>query len=186
MTIDKGTEWECVKTSSEEELWGKARKMREMQLTHNALAADFEALVTLTVQNQDLDDKSKPLIRACIKEMFSLIEGDLYLINQYLPYEGYEDFHPLEKKFKKTYKHHARTFNKTAECHRYQSTSFRRLIDLKAKRDQIIHPKGRLSLQVTLADLASVKQCFHEYRTYIQKLMRNIGFEVELPLSSLF
>src|SRR5689334_19423378 len=46
-----------------------------------------------------------PTSRCCLTpEFFSMVEADLYLINQLNPYGGYADKDPLTTKFKKTYR----------------------------------------------------------------------------------
>lgn len=52
------------------------------------------------------------LIRAAFKEFFSMIEADLYLINQFNPYPGFDNMAPLVAKFKKTYRQHRKDFKK--------------------------------------------------------------------------
>src|SRR5690349_16834024 len=88
------------------------QNMRIFQLVHNELRKDFEAIYELAKNKIDDIEVAKPLIRGCIKELFSLIEADIYLLNQFNPYLGYNEKDSFTKKFKKTYKHHGRTFNK--------------------------------------------------------------------------
>lgn len=175
-------EMECIQVGSLAEQFAIMEKMSMMQRTHNALAKDFETLTAIAKENINNSERKKPLIRACIKELFSLVEGDLYLINQYLPYEGYNDTDNLSKKFKKTYRHHAKSFKKETIKQEYQSKSYGKLYRLKLKRDDIVHPKGLQRIDVTDEDLNAVIATYQEYRNYIIQLMTNIGFSVELPL----
>lgn len=173
---------ECIQVGSMEEQFALMQKMTEMQRTHNVLAKDIEVLTEITKENTINAERIKPLIRACIKELFSLVEGDLYLINQFLPYEGYDDKDNLNRKFKKTYRHHAKSFKKEKIKQDYQSKSYGRFYRLKLKRDDIVHPKGRQGINVSLADLDEVIAVYQEYRSYIIQLMTNIGFSIQLPI----
>lgn len=179
---DQIPEMECIQVGSFEEQLIIMKKMSMMQHTHNILAKDFEMLAEIVKENINNAERLKPLIRACIKELFSLIEGDLFLINQFLPYEGYDDMDNLNKKFKKTYRHHAKSFKKDKVKEEYQSKSYGKLYRLKLKRDDIVHPKGLQSINVTIADLDEVLLAYQEYRKYIIQLMTNIGFSTSLPI----
>lgn len=174
---------ECIPVGSFEEQLNIMQKMSEMQRTHNTLAKDIEVLTEIAKENTDNADRIQPLIRACIKELFSLVEGDLYLINQFLPYDGYDDKDHLNQKFKSTYRHHAKSFKKEKIKQEYQSKSYGRLYRLKLKRDDIVHPKSRQGINVTLRDLDEVIVVYNEYRNYIIQLMANIGFSTQLPIS---
>jgi hypothetical protein len=176
------SEMECIPVGSLEEQFAIMQKMSIMQRTHNALAQDFGTLAEFAKENVNNPGRIEPLIRACIKELFSLVEADLYLINQYLPYEGYNEMDSLSKKFKKTYRHHSRSFKKEQIKQQYQSKSYGRLYRLKQKRDEIVHPKGLHSIAVTLSNLDEVIVVYQEYRNYIIQLMTNIGFSVQLPI----
>lgn len=182
---DEIPEMECIPVKNLEELFPLVQKMGIMQRTHNMLTKDFETLGEIAKENAENANRIKPLIRACIKELFSLVEADLYLINQYLPYDGYSDRDKLNEKFKKTYRHHSESFKKRDLRNQYQNKSYARLYRLKLRRDDIVHPKGLHTINVTLEDLQEVTEVYHEYRNYIIQLMSNIGFSVELPISFL-
>ena len=67
---------ECIPVGSLEEQFAIVQKMSMMQRTHNALAKDFETLAAIANENIKDSHRIKPLIRACIKEFFSLVEGE--------------------------------------------------------------------------------------------------------------
>lgn len=177
-------EMECVPLDSLAQMMLVGERMREMQFTHNRLIKDFETLYAVTVDNMSDREKLQPLIRSCLKELFSLIEGDLYLINQYHPYPNYDDFDKLDDKFKKTYRHHAEKFKKSNERIAYQSKSYRLFKKLKAKRDAVTHPKGMKSIDISLEDLVMLQQAFQDYKAYINELMKNVGFSITIPFSA--
>ena len=179
---DQMPEMECIQVGDLEEQFAFMQKMTMMQRTHNALAKDFEVLAEIAKENINNTDRRKPLIRACIKELFSLVEADLYLINQFLPYDGYSDMDNLSKKFKKTYRHHAKSFKKERIKQEYQSKSYGQLYRLKLKRDDIVHPKGLQGIDVSSLDLDEVIVAYQEYRNYIIQLMTNIGVSTQMPI----
>ncbi len=180
---DQLPEMECINVGSLKEQFAFMQKMTMMQRTHNALAKDFEVLTEIAKENIINDtDRRKPLIRACIKELFSLVEADIYLINQFLPYDGYSDMDNFSKKFKKTYRHHAKSFKKEEIKQEYQSKSYSKLYRLKLKRDDIVHPKGLQGIEVTSGDLEEIIMAYQEYRNYIIQLMTNIGVSTQLPI----
>ena len=113
-----------------------------------------------------------------------MVDADLYLINQYNPYEGYDDRDTIKPKFKKTYRKHSQDFKKAGIHEQYQSTEFRHFLSMVEKRHEFTHPKGRQSIKVQLDDLTLFKRVFDIYRTHINTLMTNVGFEVHLPLST--
>lgn len=167
---------QCIQVDSLEEQLRIAQKMSIMQTTHNKLAEDFEFLKAITEKTIDENENLQPLIRACIKEFFSLVEGDLFLINQYLPYKGYDDKDNLINKFKKTFRHHSKSFKKVNLKDSYQSKSYGKFYRQKLKRDQIVHPKSLQSINVSIQDFENIVEVYNEYRAYILQLMKNIGF----------
>lgn len=179
---DEIPDMECIRVGSFEEQLQILQKMTMMQRTHNKLAKDFEILSDISKENINNTERIKPLIRACIKELFSLVGGDLFLINQFLPYNGYDDKDSLNKKFKKTFRHHAESFKKQNIKQEYQSKSYGQLYRLKLKRDEIVHPKSLQGIDVTTTDLENVILVYQQYRTYIIQLMTNIGFSSHIPI----
>lgn len=179
---DEISEMECIEVGSFEEQLNIVQKMSNMQRTHNSLSKDIETLVEIAKGNANNSSRIEPLTRACIKKLFSLIEGDLYLINQFLPYDGYSDMDNISQKFKKTYRHHSKSFKKENIKKKYQSESYGRLYKLKLKRDEIVHPKGLAGINVNAADLEEVIFVYQEYRGFVLQLMTNIGFSSRMPI----
>lgn len=157
------------------------QKMSSMQRTHNTLAKDMETMLLLASEYLTDADKMQPLIRACIKEFFSLVESDLYLINQFIPYSNFNERDDLGRKFKKTYRQHARTFRKKDIVRAFQDKFYKKFFQLKLKRDEIVHPKGRQSIEVTGDDLDRVCAVYSTYRNFIIQLMTNIGVSTKVP-----
>lgn len=169
-----------IELNSWDDIMTRLQKMQEMQRTHNQLIQDFKTLYEITQENLENPKQVKPVIRSCIKELFSMIEADLYLINQHNPYDGYDDFEYFNEKFKRTYRHHAECFKKEEKRLAYQSRSYKRMLRMVAKRNEVTHPKSRHSIAVTLEDLKEVQIVFTEYETYINQLMTDVGYCIQL------
>ena len=175
-------EMECVEVNSFGEQFLYMQKMNEMQRTHNILAKDIETLAAIAKEQVSDNERIQPLIRACIKELFSLVEADLFLINQFNPYPDYKEMDDLGRKFKKTYRHHAKTFNKEDIQKSYQSRFYGMFYALKWKRDEFMHPKGRTSISVTTNDLINLNQVYETYRKFVITLMTNVGVSIKIPI----
>jgi hypothetical protein len=179
-------EMECVEVTSFEEQMLYMQKMSEMQRTHNTLAKDMETLVAIAKEQASDNERIQPLIRASIKEFFSLVEADIFLVNQFNPYPDYKERDDLGRKFKKTYRHHARTFKKEDVQKAYQSRFYGMFYVLKEKRDELMHPKGRTSICVTTDDLNTVNLVYETYRKFVITLMTNVGVSFKVPANQFF
>lgn len=174
-----------LKVESLKELHVKALKMREFQLVHNELRKDFLHIYNSAKQNNENSDSFKPMIRACIKELFMLVESDLFLINQWNPYVNFNEYDRFHYKFKATFKQHAAIFSKENLRVEFNSKNLRQFNELKQLRDSITHPKGRSSIQVTSSDLVRCFQFYELYTRFIQALMTNVFVSTTVPINSL-
>ena len=152
------------------------------QRVHNELRKDFEMVYELTKTKVNNIEIARPLIRGCIKEFFSLMEADIFLLNQFNSYAGYNERHDFRKKFKKTFRHHAKTFSKQAEVLKFNSSHFKQLIIQKNKRDEVTHPKGRESIRVDETNLEDIYNLFTKYNTFISESMTNVFVSTKIDL----
>jgi hypothetical protein len=113
----------------------------EYQRRHNLIRKDYELLLGITELLQYEQDKFDTLYRASLKGFLSLIESDIYGLNQIDQYDGYSDRHSFEDRFKKTFKRICQTWNKEEIIKEYFNTKYAKLKTLKGKRDKLIHPK---------------------------------------------
>jgi hypothetical protein len=173
---------ECLQFGSVEELTARFKNSREFQKTHNALVADIVKLYKIATAVESFIQPT--LIRALYKEFFSMVEADLYLINQFNPYQGYDDKETIVPKFKKTYRKHSQDFKKAGIHQQYQSAEFRYFLTMVSKRHGFTHPKGRHSIKVVVDDITLFKKVFDTYRAHINTLMTDVGFEIHLPPST--
>ena len=156
--------------------------MRTFQLVHNELRKDFEMIYELAKNKIEDLEVVKPLIRGCIKELFSLMEADIYLLNQFNPYLDYNDRDDFCKKFKKTFKHHGKTFNKQDTNSKFNSSHFKLLLIQKNKRDEVTHPKGRNSIRVEGTDLEGIYDLFTKYNSFVNESMTNVFISARFNL----
>lgn len=170
-----------TKEINHESFWPVFNNMMIFQLVHNELRKDFEMIYELAKSKLNVAEIIKPLIRGCIKELFSLIEADIYLLNQFNPYCDYNDKDNFSKKFKKTFKHHALTFNKQGANLNFNSRHFKLLLIEKRKRDSVTHPKGKQSILVQQSDLESINDLFKKYNSFINELMTNVFISTKIP-----
>jgi hypothetical protein len=171
---------ECIPQGSLAELTSNAKKMGEFQRTHNLLVDDIGIL--LEVYGQSGDAQKPALARAIYKEFFSMVEADIYLINQFNPYQGFDDMHKIVQKFKKTYKYHSVTFKKANIHEKYKSIEFLHFLRAIGKRNDFTHPKGRISLTIGPDDIKAIERIFEAYRLHVNALMTDVGLSVESPL----
>jgi|SRR5680860_526024 len=148
------------------------RILSSYQKTHNIIRKDYLNLLDITrgaLQNQK---SFNTLYRACIRELFSLIESDLYSLNGLDPYRGYHDYDGFKSKFKKTIKQVFKTWEKEDLQKKYFDQNLEQLFNFLELRDKITHPKSPDDFKdAILDDVDKVAQVFQEYRSLIHKLM---------------
>lgn len=158
------------------------RKMADFQSVHNELSKDYLLLESITSEQIQRGIAPAQLIRSCIKELFSLIEADIYLMNVFEPYNDYQDRHDFFKKFKKTFRKHCDFHGTTIKFNNFLQREYSTLRVLKAKRDQITHPKGKVSITVD-ADLFTVLVSFaREYSKFISSIMTDVWVGTKVPV----
>ena len=157
------------------------KDLTEYQERHNIIRKDYEELLELTRNHQNDELKFDTLFRAALKSFFSLIESDVYGLNEIDKYQGYNDFERFEVKFKKTFNKICTTWNKPELISKYLDHHFGNLISLKKKRDNLIHPKKKEDiLKATLEEFEQLKKEFENYKKMIHSLMDNFFVSIEI------
>jgi hypothetical protein len=182
LSVSKNHSMDNTKEIEQKDFESTFNNMRTFQLVHNELRKDFEMIYELAKNKIEDVEIVKPLIRGCIKELFSLMEADIYLLNQFNPYLDYNDRDDFCKKFKKTFKHHAKTFNKQDSILKFNSSHFKLLLIQKNKRDEIAHPKGRNSIRVEKNNLEDIYDLFLKYNAFVNESMTNIFISTKINL----
>ncbi|SIS46840.1 hypothetical protein SAMN05421766_10262 [Zobellia uliginosa] len=142
------------------------------QKTHNIIRNDYLNLIELTFESKNDQKAFNTLYRACLRELFSLIESDLFNLNRLDSYQNYSDRDKFMVKFKKTFKQIAKTWEKTDIQKEYFDSDLERLKTIKTERDRITHPKSPNDFKVTtIDDFNTFKRVFNEYDGFINKMM---------------
>ncbi len=158
--------------------------LNDYQRRHNLIRKDYELLLELTELNKEEQDKFDTLYRASLKGFLSLIESDIYGLNQIDKYEGYSDKHNFEEKFKKTFKRICQTWNKEEIIKEYLDTKYSKLKVLKNKRDRLIHPKKTDDIVKANFDVfIELKEGFNDYTKMLHSIMD--GFFISIEISGL-
>ena len=169
--------------SDSNEFWKLFSIIQKFPPLHNTIKADFKTLLDLTEFHKNDEAKFKMLCRTCIRNLFSLIEADIYYYNLFDSYQDYADRHKFFDKFKKTFKQICKTWNKEKLQEEYFQTKLNDLKEIKDFRDKLTHPKEIKHIIVPTEDIFNkVKKVFNDYDTFISTIMSNFFFSTQLPL----
>lgn len=173
---------EHTKKYENHEAFRKAGKaLTEYQKRHNVIRKDYEVLLELTKSFQNEEEKFDSLFRAALKSFFSLIESDIYGLNEIDSYNGYDDYDRFEVKFKKTFKNICTIWNKPDLISKYLDHHFGDLISLKKKRDKLIHPKKMDDIiKASINEFKQLEREFENYKKFLHSLMDNFFVSIEI------
>ena len=156
--------------------------MQKYQKIHNIIRKDYMVLLKVTEGHKSETTEFDSLYRACLKSLFSIIEADIYGLNNLDEYENYSDRDSLETKFKKTFKQVCRTWKKTELQKKYFDEKYGGLRELKKKRDELIHPKKIEHLHgASNVEFEKLRTVFNDYDLFINSLMDNFFITVTIP-----
>lgn len=146
--------------------------LHNYQKTHNIIRNDYLNLIELTFEFRNDQKAFNTMYRACLRELFSLIESDLFNLNRLDSYPNYSDNDKFMVKFKKTFKQISKTWKKEDIQKEYFDSKLERLKGIKNERDRITHPKGPKDFKTTTTkDFDMFKMAFDEYDGFINKMM---------------
>lgn len=158
-----------------------AKSLGKFQSLHNLIRNDFIELLNITNENKNNEVRFDSLYRASLKSFFSLIEADLFALNKIDEYFEYFDLESFDKKFKKTFKQIARTWEKVEIQKFYFDTKLQNLLKLKKVRDSLIHPKDKSNIiKASEMNFKQLNEIFYDYDKFINKLMDNFFISIEL------
>lgn len=160
-----------------------SRAMATYQLIHNILRTDYEQLLEITESEIDNNAKFFTLYRASLKGFFSIIESDIYGLNNIDKYPNYKDRDTFEVKFKNTFKQVGGTWGKEIDQKKYFDTKYSTLKALRKLRDKLLHPKRLEDIPVVDSEKFYIlKKAFIDYNEFINGLMNN--FFIQLKIST--
>jgi len=155
--------------------------LTEYQRRHNIIRKDYELLLELTEFHKTSPEKFNTLYRASVKGFLSLIESDIFGLNQIDKYEEYSDKDKFEDKFKKTFKQICKTWDKESIIKDFLDREYGLIKDIKGKRDRLIHPKDRNDiLKASTENLNELRLAFKSYTNMIHSIMDGFFISIEL------
>ena len=166
-----------------QEMLVAAQTMGRFQKIHNIIRPDFQLLLKITEEQKSNEKEFDALYRACLTRFFTLIEADIYGLNQLDMYIDYDDKKDkFIEKFKETFKQICKTWNKVELQKKYFDSKLHGLIDLKKKRDELVHPKEVEHIhKASDKDFQSLKTVFEDYDEFINDLMNDIFLSTTIP-----
>ena len=160
-----------------------AQTMGKFQRIHNVIRPDFMLLLKITEEQKSNKKEFDALYRACLTRFFTLIEADIYGLNQLDMYDGYDDKKDrFIEKFKETYKQICKTWNKEEIQKKYFDSKLQGLVELKKKRDELVHPKELEHIhKANEKDFQTLKSVFEDYDKFINDLMNDFFLSTTVP-----
>ena len=165
-----------------------AQLLGTFQSIHNVIRPDFLELLRLTEEVKTNEKSFDALYRACLTRFFTLIEADIYGLNKLDMYEGYDDKKDrFIEKFKETFKQICKTWNKEELQKKYFDSKLQGLIELKKKRDGLVHPKTIEDVhKASDKDFQELKTVFEDYDKFMNDLMNGFWLRARVDSSKFF
>jgi hypothetical protein len=162
--------------------------LSRFQRIHNIIRPDFQLLLQLTEEQKTDEKKFDALYRACLTRFFTLIEADIYGLNRLDTYDGYDDKKDrFIEKFKETFKQICKTWDKEELQKKYFGSKLQGLIELKRKRDELVHPKKMEDIhKASDKDFQELREVFEDYDKFINDLMNGFWLRTKIDSSSFF
>ena len=162
--------------------------LTSFQRIHNVIRPDFHVLLRLTEEQKTDEVNFDALYRACLTRFFTLIEADIYGLNELDTYDGYDDKKDrFIEKFKETFKQICKTWNKEELQRKYFDSKLQGLINLKKKRDELVHPKKIEDIhKASDKDFQELKTVFEDYDKFINDLMNGFWLSTKIDSKTFF
>lgn len=170
------------------EMLKAAQIMGKFQEIHNIIRPDFLVLLRITEEQKLNQENFDAVYRACLIRFFTLIEADIYGLNQLDMYDGYDDKKDrFIEKFKETFKQICKTWNKDELRKTYFDSKLQGLVELKVKRDNLVHPKEVEHIhKSTDKDFQILKRGYEDYDKFINDLMNDFFLSTKIDSSFFF
>ena len=168
--------------ADQNEFWKLFPLISKFPRLHNTIKDDFVLLLKLTEEFKADTEKFEMLCRTCIKNLFSLIEADIYYYNLFDSYENYNDRDKFFDKFKKTFKQICKTWNRQELQQIHFTSKLADLKELKGLRDKLTHPKEiEHIVKPTVDTFNKVTKVFNDYDIFVLTIMSNFFFSTKIP-----
>ena len=160
------------------------KSLLDFQKRHNIIRKDYEELLAITEEFKNDGVKFDATYRAALKGFLSIIESDIYGLNQLDSYQGYNDRHSFTDKFKKTFKKFFKDAGKENILQEFLDSKFEDLKSIKRKRDNLVHPKTTEDIiSASLNEFLILKKAFNDYTEFLHSLVSNFFINVKLSSS---
>lgn len=161
-----------------------AQAMGKFQSIHNLIRKDYIELLTITEKNLSNQKTFDALYRASLKSLFSIVEADIFGLNNLDPYPNYDDRHAFISKFEKTFKQVSKTWKKEDIRKKYFSSCKPQMKILKRMRDEIIHPKEIEHIHnASQVEFQKLKSVFYDYDSFMNELMKDFFLSTEIKFN---
>jgi hypothetical protein len=172
------------KISDSNEVGPTLKALSEYQSLHNIIRKEFQTLLAITEKSKSENENFTVLCNACLRSLFSLVEADLFGLNQLIPYNNFNERHSFKFKFKKTITNVCMKRDKKGLQKLFFETKYEKLTKLRKKRDLLLHPKESKDIQpLGENDFEKIKEVFSDYCDLIHNLMN--GFFIEFDYHTL-
>lgn len=141
--------------------------------------------------NKEYDNLNDMLVAVQLMGKFQRVHNnirpDFILLLQITEEHKYDDKKDrFIEKFKETYKQICQTWNKEDLQKKYFDSKLQGLIELKRKRDELVHPKELIHLsKATENDFNILKGVFEDYDKFINDLMNDFFVSTKMDSSFL-
>ncbi len=153
------------------------QRMTNLQAQHNLLRTDLNELMQVTEERLKTHIKNDAFIRACISELFTLIESDVHFVNLISPLEEYDDWDVFIDRFKDVFKAHCKNHEYENIYNNFASRNLSDFKLLRDKRNKITHPKEKIDTAVDVQLFQKVKKVFSAYTKFVVDIMTGTGVE---------
>ena len=145
--------------------------MGEFQILRNIVRTDYLELLFIAKDVHKKPKKFVALYRACLVQLFTVIEADMYGFNSLDPFDASKTKKNFRNIFLNTFKQIGKTWTKNEIVEVYISNYFNELMLIKEERNDLTHPKKITKIiSPSIVDLIRLETAFLNYVDFIKNL----------------
>lgn len=158
--------------------------MGEFQILRNIVRRDYLELLTIAKDVQDNPKKFMAIYRACLVQLFTVIEADMHGFKSLDPFDASKTKKNFRDIFLNTFQQVGKTWTKELFVERYISKYFSELLLIKDERNSLTHPKKINKLITpTINDLFRLQEAFNNYVYFINEITNGFFISALCELS---